>query len=77
MPNHALNTITFEDFQKLLKDRMGKYYLVRWAYFKEVIDIVHKANPGTALELGPGQHHTIIKGCDIWSGPKMMSGGSL
>ena len=64
-----METITFKDFQNLLEGQMKKYYLGRWAYYKVVIDIVHKANPKSVLELGPGQH-TIVKLCDVMAKPE-------
>jgi hypothetical protein len=64
-----METMTVEDFENLLSGNLSKYYIGRWEYYKEVIDIVHRVNPETVLELGPGQH-TIVKQCDVMVRPE-------
>jgi hypothetical protein len=60
--------MTHEDFQKLLKGDLGRYYEGRWEYFKEVIELIKSEKIESALEIGPAQE-TIIKGCDIMLKP--------
>ena len=64
-----METMTAQDFEKLLQGEKGEYYAGRWEYYKEVIDIVQLQNPATVLELGPGSH-TIVKNCDIMVNPE-------
>lgn len=63
-----MDTMDFDDYQNLLRGDHGDYYIGRWEYYKVVIDMIHRQNPKTVLELGPGQH-TIVKGCDVMLRP--------
>ncbi len=64
-----MDTMELDDFQNLLRGDLSDYYVGRWKYYKVVIDIVHRYNPKSVLELGPGQH-TIVKECDIMVKPE-------
>ena len=64
-----MQTMQYCDFQKLLNEDQGDYFVGRWEYFKVVIDIVHSLNPSSVLELGPGKH-TIVKECDVMLKPE-------
>lgn len=61
--------MTYEDYQKLLKGPLGKYYIGRWEYFKEVIGIIKNENIQSVLEIGPAQE-TIVKNCDVMVKPE-------
>lgn len=64
-----MDLISYSDFEELLSSSLGKYYEGRWAYFSEVINIIHE-NEGIrkVLELGPS-FQTIVKNCDIMVKP--------
>lgn len=65
-----LELMTYKDFEKLLNSPAGSYYEGRWAYFKEVIDIVKKQdNVNSVLELGPS-FLPVVKDCDIMIKPR-------
>ena len=64
-----MQTMQYSDFQKLLNEDQGDYFVGRWEYFRVVIDIVHSLNPSSVLELGPGKH-TIVKECDVMLKPE-------
>ncbi len=60
--------MTYEDYKKLLESPMGEYYLGRWDYFKEVINIIKKLDVKSILEIGPGLL-PIVKNADILLNP--------
>jgi len=64
-----LEVMTYEDYEKLLAGPLGEYYIGRWEYFKEIIDIINNHKIESVLELGPGKH-TIVKNCDIMIKPE-------
>lgn len=61
--------MNIEDFKELLDGPMGKYFIGRWEYFKEVINIIANLDIDSVLEVGPGSH-TIVKNCDIMVRPE-------
>lgn len=61
--------MTYEDYQKLLGGKLGKYYEGRWEYFKEVIEIIKNENIKSVLEIGPAQE-PIVKNCDVMVKPE-------
>ena len=64
-----MDLISYSDFEELLSSSLSKYYEGRWAYFSEVINIIHE-NEGISkvLELGPS-FQTIVKNSDIMVKP--------
>ena len=67
-----VDTILYEDFIKLLET--NQYYIGRWAYFEEVISIVHEIQPQSVLELGPSLF-TVVNDSDFMYKPEIDSWG--
>jgi len=63
------NLMTHEDYQELLKGKLGSYYEGRWEYFKEVIDIIKNEEINSVLEIGPAQE-PIVNNCDMMIKPE-------
>ncbi len=63
-----LDLMTYEDFETLINGPYAEYYLGRWAYYKEVVDIIKRENIETSVELGPG-YMPIVKNGDIILNP--------
>lgn len=63
-----IRTMKKEDFDLLLNGPDKEYYLGRWNYYKEVIDLVNQINPASVLELGPGRC-SIVDSSDIMINP--------
>jgi len=65
-----MELMTKEDYNHLLNSSLGKYYEGRWAYFKEVINLIDSETEiNKVLEIGPA-FQTIVKNCDIMIKPE-------
>jgi len=64
-----INTISYNDFEKILNSSHREYYLGRWEYFKEVIKIIQHTEIENVLELGPG-FLPIVKETDVMLSPE-------
>lgn len=64
----TLELITYQDFESLVNGPYAEYYLGRWAYYKEVINIIHNEKIVNSVELGPG-YMPIVKNGDIILNP--------
>jgi len=63
-----METLTFEEYEKLLSGPMGDWYNGRWSYYGPVIELITELSIKNALELGPGKI-TMIKNCDVMVKP--------
>jgi len=63
-----LDLMTYEDYENLVNGPYSPYYLGRWAYYKEVIEIIKAEKISKSLELGPG-YMPIVKNGDIILNP--------
>ena len=72
---NSLSLMTYEDFERLLEGPRGKYYIGRWEYFKEVINIIEHENVHSVIELGPGLL-PIVKDSDLVMNPEEDSFGN-
>lgn len=50
-----METLTFEEYEKLLSGPMGDWYNGRWSYYGPVIELITELSIKNALELGPGK----------------------
>lgn len=66
--------MTYSDYEDLLHGPRGNYYLGRWEYFKEVIQIVQEEDFQSVVELGPGLF-PIVKNADVILNPEEDSFG--
>lgn len=65
-----MELMTYQDFEGLLNSSAGEYYLGRWAYFSEVIEIIKdQKDVNKVLELGPS-FLPVVKDCDIMIKPE-------
>jgi hypothetical protein len=60
--------MTYDDYLGLLDGPRGGYYTGRWAYFKEVLQLVEREKPESVIELGPG-FLPVVKNSDIIINP--------
>ena len=64
----TLELMTYQDFEDLINGSYAEYYLGRWVYYKEVIDIIQNEKAANSIELGPG-YMPIVKNGDIILNP--------
>lgn len=64
-----IDIMTYKDYQDLLKGPGSNYYIGRWEYFKEVIEIIKGQNIRSVLEIGPGLL-PIVKNSDVIINPE-------
>ena len=76
-----MQTMTYTDFQQLLKGDMAEYYIGRWEYYQAVIELIQQYQPKSVLELGPGQNPIVMDGDimvtpddDSWGKPEKWKG---
>ena len=67
--NTMISTISYNDFKELLDSPHREYYLGRWEYYKEVINIIQQTEIEKVLELGPG-FLPIVKEADVMLSPE-------
>ena len=60
--------LSYDDYKKLLEGPHAAYYRGRWAYYKEVIDIISGLEIENVIELGPG-YLPIVKNADLMLSP--------
>lgn len=61
--------MTYKDYEELLKGPRSNYYIGRWEYLKEVIEIIKGQNIRYVLEIGPGLL-PIVKNSDVIMNPE-------
>lgn len=64
-----IEPISNDDYRKLLGSSHKEYYIGRWEYYKEVINIIKRLEIETVIELGPG-FLPIVKGSDVMLSPE-------
>ena len=64
----SLEIMTRQDFERLVAGTYADYYAGRWAYYKEVADIIKNERPDASVELGPG-YIPIVKNGDVILNP--------
>jgi hypothetical protein len=65
----AIELMSYEDYKSLLiEGPQADYYLGRWDYYKEVIEIIKRENVKNTVELGPG-YMPIVKNGDVILNP--------
>jgi hypothetical protein len=64
-----IDIMTYEDYEELLKGPGSSYYIGRWEYFKEVIEIIKSHSIRSVLEVGPGLL-PIVKNSDVIINPE-------
>jgi hypothetical protein len=60
--------MSHEEYKSLLKGSHADYYLGRWDYYREVVEIAKRENVKNTVELGPG-YMPIVKNGDIILNP--------
>jgi hypothetical protein len=63
-----VETISYQEYEKLLTGPMGDWYNGRWSYYGPAIEMIKTIKYESAIELGPGKL-TMIKNCDVMVKP--------
>ena len=64
----SLELMSYQDFEQLMNGPYADYYSGRWAYYKEVVEIIKNEKVTNSVELGPG-YMPIVKNGDLILNP--------